>query len=110
MAGHELMNYEEAAKFLGMRPSWLREAVRKGLVVCCKMGRSTRFLPEDLKAFARATRVVRAAPAGKDAEDGRQRPLYRAPDDEATLEERVKWEFGRRHFAGLVGGTKQQEV
>ncbi len=93
----ETLSVQEAAEFLGMSESWIREAVAKRLLVCCKLGRKVRFLPEDLRAFARACRVVRADV------DGQRRPLYAAPDDEATLEERVRKEFGRRHYAALVG-------
>ena len=53
--------------------------------------------PHNLKSIARWARL-KVADLLADA----------ASEDE--IEERVKREFGRRHFAGLVGGNKQQGV
>jgi hypothetical protein len=57
------MNLEEAAQFLHMSPSALRQKAKQGVVPGCKPGKRWVFLKSDLVAFLRAgqTRVRHAS-------------------------------------------------
>jgi excisionase family DNA binding protein len=52
-----LWDVPAAAAYLGVRPSWLREAVRQTRVPHVRVGRHVRFLPADLEAWVAAQRV-----------------------------------------------------
>jgi excisionase family DNA binding protein len=46
-----LWTAEQAAEYLGVRPSWLYEATREGRVPVVRLGKHLRFLQEDLDSW-----------------------------------------------------------
>jgi excisionase family DNA binding protein len=46
-----LWTTQQAAAYLGVRPSWLYEAAREGRVPVVRLGKHLRFLKEDLDAW-----------------------------------------------------------
>jgi excisionase family DNA binding protein len=67
-----LLTAAEAAELLAVKPSWIYEAVRAGTLPCLRIGRHTRFTPNDARGLATRQGDVerdeeRAARAGGDA-------------------------------------------
>jgi Helix-turn-helix domain len=50
-ASETLLTPEQAAELTGTKPSWWREAARKGRVPCMKIGRYPRFRAVDVRAL-----------------------------------------------------------
>lgn len=59
-----LLDAEQAAALLNVRPSWVRDATRAGRLPCIRVGRHLRFTRPMLEAWAAAHRI-------EDAEAGR---------------------------------------
>jgi excisionase family DNA binding protein len=53
MTAH-LLNFEEAARTLGVRESWLRDKVAKRQVPHTRLGKHVRFSPDDLAVIVRS--------------------------------------------------------
>ncbi len=58
-----LLDATVAAHLLGVRPSWIYEAVRAGRIPHLKVGRHIRFLRSDLEGWVLSKRVTARIPA-----------------------------------------------
>lgn len=56
-----LLNPEQAAALLNVRPSWVRDATRSGQLPCIRVGRHLRFTRPMLERWAAEHRMVNAA-------------------------------------------------
>lgn len=56
-----LWNVQQAATYLGVRPSWVYESVRGRRLPYVRAGKHVRFLQEDLDAWISEQRVERRA-------------------------------------------------
>lgn len=58
-----LLNCEQAAALLNVRPSWVRDATRAGRLPCIRVGRHLRFTRPMLETWAASHRIeVAGAP------------------------------------------------
>jgi excisionase family DNA binding protein len=55
-----LLDCEQAAAFLNVRPSWVRDATRAGRLPCIRVGRHLRFTRPMLEAWAANHRIEAA--------------------------------------------------
>jgi excisionase family DNA binding protein len=60
-----LWSAQQAAEYLGVRPSWVYEAARERRIPFYRLGKHLRFIRSDLDAWLREQRV-----------DARPRPLH----------------------------------
>jgi excisionase family DNA binding protein len=60
-----LLNAEQAAALLNVRPSWVRDAVRAGRLPCIRVGRHLRFTRPMLEQWAATHRVESAGLPGR---------------------------------------------
>jgi excisionase family DNA binding protein len=56
-----LLDAEQAAALLNVRPSWIRDATRAGRLPCIRVGRHLRFTRPMLKRWAAQRRIENAA-------------------------------------------------
>jgi excisionase family DNA binding protein len=56
-----LLNAEQAAALLNVRPSWIRDATRAGRLPCIRVGRHLRFTRPMLERWAAQHRIENAA-------------------------------------------------
>lgn len=56
-----LLDAEQAAKLLNVRPSWIRDATRAGRLPCIRVGRHLRFTRPMLEQWAAQHRIEDAA-------------------------------------------------
>lgn len=54
-----LLSLEDAARHLGVSPSWVRQRVRERDIPYVRLGRLLRFRPEDLEAWLDRTQRTR---------------------------------------------------
>ena len=66
-----LLDAEQAAALLNVRPSWVRDATRAGRLPCIRVGRHLRFTRPMLEQWATRHRIEGAAPAGRFARTAR---------------------------------------
>lgn len=62
MTGEPLWTVSEAAEYLSMSTSWIYKKVSEGEFPHLKLGRLTRFVPEQVRQYAAATST--AKPSG----------------------------------------------
>ena len=55
-----LLDCEQAAALLNVRPSWVRDATRAGRLPCIRVGRHLRFTRPMLEAWAASHRIEAA--------------------------------------------------
>ena len=55
-----LLNVEQAAALLNVRPSWVRDATRAGRLPCIRVGRHLRFTRPMLEQWAAQHRIENA--------------------------------------------------
>ena len=69
-----LLDAEQAAALLNVRPSWVRDATRAGRLPCIRVGRHLRFTRPMLEQWAARHRIEGAAARGRFARaEGRLR-------------------------------------
>lgn len=59
-----LLNAEQAAALLNVRPSWVRDATRAGRLPCIRVGRHLRFTRPMLERWAAQHRIENSAIVG----------------------------------------------
>jgi excisionase family DNA binding protein len=60
-----LLDVEQAAALLNVRPSWVRDATRAGRLPCIRVGRHLRFTRPMLEQWAAQHRIENAATGGR---------------------------------------------
>ena len=60
-----LLDAEQAAALLNVRPSWVRDATRAGRLPCIRVGRHLRFTRPMLEQWAAAHRIENAEIGGR---------------------------------------------
>lgn len=60
-----LLDPEQAAALLNVRPSWIRDATRAGRLPCIRVGRHLRFTRPMLEQWAAQHRIENAAASGR---------------------------------------------
>lgn len=74
-----LMNYDDAAAWLGVRRKWLEQQVQLGKAPCARLGKHVRFSREHLDAIVRAGEATQKAKTarGSTAQERRQGSIGR---------------------------------
>lgn len=67
-----LLNVEQAAALLNVRPSWVRDATRAQRLPCIRVGRHLRFTRPMLEAWAAQHRIENAESGGRFAPRARR--------------------------------------
>ena len=57
----EVMNTDEAAQFLGLKPFTIREYAKRGVIPAKKIGKQWRFVKADLLAWLRSKETSQEA-------------------------------------------------
>jgi excisionase family DNA binding protein len=60
-----LLDVDQAAALLNVRPSWVRDATRAGRLPCIRVGRHLRFTRPMLEQWAAQHRIENAATGGR---------------------------------------------
>lgn len=60
-----LLDVEQAAALLAVRPSWVRDATRAGRLPCIRVGKHLRFTRPMLEDWAAAHRIENAETGGR---------------------------------------------
>ena len=60
-----LLDVEQAAALLNVRPSWVRDATRAGRLPCIRVGRHLRFTRPMLEQWAAQHRIENAGVGGR---------------------------------------------
>ena len=60
-----LLDVEQAAALLNVRPSWVRDATRAGRLPCIRVGRHLRFTRPMLEQWAAQHRIENAGAGGR---------------------------------------------
>jgi len=60
-----LLDVEQAAALLAVRPSWVRDATRAGRLPCIRIGKHLRFTRPMLEQWAALHRIENAATGGR---------------------------------------------
>jgi excisionase family DNA binding protein len=66
-----LLDVEQAAALLNVRPSWVRDATRAGRLPCIRVGRHLRFTRPMLEQWAAQQRMANAEAGGRFARRGK---------------------------------------
>jgi excisionase family DNA binding protein len=66
-----LLDVEQAAALLNVRPSWVRDATRAGRLPCIRVGRHLRFTRPMLEQWAAQHRITNAEAGGPFARRGK---------------------------------------
>jgi excisionase family DNA binding protein len=66
-----LLDVEQAAALLNVRPSWVRDATRAGRLPCIRVGRHLRFTRPMLEQWAAQHRIANAEAGGRFARRGK---------------------------------------
>jgi excisionase family DNA binding protein len=66
-----LLDVDQAAALLNVRPSWVRDATRAGRLPCIRVGRHLRFTRPMLEQWAAQHRIANAEAGGRFARRGK---------------------------------------
>jgi len=69
-----LLDVEQAAALLAVRPSWIRDATRAGRLPCIRVGKHMRFTRPMLEDWAAQHRIENAETGGRFARRAGGRP------------------------------------